>query len=589
MQVTTPISFGTFNGPSYAAIGTGGLGFVEFQPQSAAPSTPASNTFRLFANSAGKFTWIGANGFQRIFDGTANTSDRTYTLPDMSGTMTVLGNTSTGSGNVVLATSPTLTTPVLGVSSGTSLALGGATIGTDALGVAGTATVSTTLTANTSLVSPILVQSSDNARLTAGGVRIQSSQSLGWSASGGSSVAADVFLTRGAPAAIQHGAADAASPVAQTVKFQDVVAGTSNTVGANATIQGSAGTGTGAGGSLVFQVAPAGSTGTAKNAWANAVVINSSGAVQVTTTGTTTGTIGAGSNGFGTLQIGAASYGSSGLMAVRGGSDNFVAVRGAAGYAWENGGNNPASGTLDLWLTRIAAANLRLGNASSATPVANTLTIGESSRSGTDTNVAGANGTIQSGQGTGNATGAALVFQTPTAVASGSGAQTYTTRLTLSSGGAAFTQNITAFSGSMFIGNTAGASGYIFNNNGGLYAGGADGVFELLNNAGTSFGRLQFGGTTSSFPAIKRNGTAINIRLADDSGDAPITASTVTASGVVVLASFTVAGLPAAIQGGTAFVTDSTLGFSAGLGLTVVGGGSNKVPVYSDGSTWIIG
>ncbi|HEX3941378.1 MAG TPA: hypothetical protein VHX11_07850 [Acidobacteriaceae bacterium] len=36
---------------------------------------------------------------------------------------------------------------------------------------------------------------------------------------------------------------------------------------------------------------------------------------------------------------------------------------------------------------------------------------------------------------------------------------------------------------------------------------------------------LFLGGKTSSFPRLKRNGTAINVRLADDSGDAPITAS----------------------------------------------------------------
>jgi len=46
---------------------------------------------------------------------------RTVTLPDASGTMTLLGNSSTGSGNIVLATSPTLTTPVLGVATATSI------------------------------------------------------------------------------------------------------------------------------------------------------------------------------------------------------------------------------------------------------------------------------------------------------------------------------------------------------------------------------------------------------------------------------------------------------------------------------------
>ena len=92
--------------------------------------------------------------------------------------------------------------------------------------------------------------------------------------------AADVILTRGGVATLQHGNFDAAAPVAQTIKFQDVVAGTSNTAGVNATIQAPAGTGTGAGGSLIFQVAPAGSSGTAKNAWATALTIFPNRTVQ---------------------------------------------------------------------------------------------------------------------------------------------------------------------------------------------------------------------------------------------------------------------------------------------------------------------
>jgi hypothetical protein len=38
----------------------------------------------------------------------------------------------------------------------------------------------------------------------------------------------------------------------------------------------------------------------------------------------------------------------------------------------------------------------------------------------------------------------------------------------------------------------------------------------------TTTGLLAFGGTTSSFPSIKRNGTAIDFRLADDSGFCPV-------------------------------------------------------------------
>jgi hypothetical protein len=91
----------------------------------------------------------------------------------------------------------------------------------------------------------------------------------------GFNVQNDTFLNRSAAATWQLGAADASSAVAQTLKVQSVVAGTTNTAGANFTIQGSAGTGTGAGGSIIFQVAPAGSTGSAQNAFVDALTISS--------------------------------------------------------------------------------------------------------------------------------------------------------------------------------------------------------------------------------------------------------------------------------------------------------------------------
>lgn len=53
----------------------------------------------------------------------------------------------------------------------------------------------------------------------------------------------------------------------------------------------------------------------------------------------------------------------------------------------------------------------------------------------------------------------------------------------------------------------------------------SDGVITLYNNAQTDFTRLQFGGTTSSFPSLKRSGTSVEARLADDSGYTGINAS----------------------------------------------------------------
>ena len=64
---------------------------------------------------------------------------------------------------------------------------------------------------------------------------------------------------------------------------------------------------------------------------------------------------------------------------------------------------------------------------------------------------------------------------------------------------------------------------------------GGAGILTLGNAATiTDFNRLQFGGTTSSYPSLKRNSAALQVRLADDSADAPITASTFTSTSAPV-------------------------------------------------------
>lgn len=55
---------------------------------------------------------------------------------------------------------------------------------------------------------------------------------------------------------------------------------------------------------------------------------------------------------------------------------------------------------------------------------------------------------------------------------------------------------------------------------GGIFFAPSDGVVRLTNFANTDFNRLQFGGTTSSFPSLKRSTTTLQVRLADDSGPA---------------------------------------------------------------------
>jgi hypothetical protein len=115
-----------------------------------------------------------------------------------------------------------------------------------------------------------------NGDFTSGGQMVAASASnIRWNGRG--------ILSSPAVNQVQIGTTDAASPSAQTLKVQNVVAGTSNTAGVNLNLQGSQGTGTGAGGSLIFQTAPAGTTGTAQNAEVTVLTLDATG-----TTGTAT-------------------------------------------------------------------------------------------------------------------------------------------------------------------------------------------------------------------------------------------------------------------------------------------------------------
>lgn len=84
------------------------------------------------------------------------------------------------------------------------------------------------------------------------------------------------------------------------------------------------------------------------------------------------------------------------------------------------------------------------------------------------------------------------------------------------------------------------ASGFVQYGNRGFHQAAADGVYTFFNNAGSDFNRLQFGGTTSSFPALKRSGTTLQHRLADDSADGPMSASNGTFSGTLTVGGATV-------------------------------------------------
>lgn len=91
----TPV-LGVASSTSETITGTGGAGYLELQSQSAAPSIGPANSIRMFSNG-GSLSWKRTDGYTRNFASTL-TANRTYTLPDASGTIPV-----SASGNIALS------------------------------------------------------------------------------------------------------------------------------------------------------------------------------------------------------------------------------------------------------------------------------------------------------------------------------------------------------------------------------------------------------------------------------------------------------------------------------------------------------
>ena len=87
--------------------------------------------------------------------------------------------------------------------------------------------------------------------------------------------------------------------------------------------------------------------------------------------------------------------------------------------------------------------------------------------------------------------------------------------------------------GSVFLGNGINQDSRFFGwsgNAGARAVNSTVGIITLLNWNEDGFNRLQFGGTTAAFPALKNSLSGIQIRRADDSDFAPLTASNITAT-----------------------------------------------------------
>jgi hypothetical protein len=115
------------------------------------------------------------------------------------------------------------------------------------------------------------------------------------------------------------------------------------------------------------------------------------------------------------------------------------------------------------------------------------------------------------------------------------------TRVTVSAAGTV------TFSADILSGNFIRSStghGFLVNGRAGFISGTTENI-QFRNAAADGFGLLQFGGATSSFPALKRSTTALQARLADDSAftniqgklttETAYTAGAPTATGYIVL------------------------------------------------------
>jgi hypothetical protein len=253
-------------------------------------------------------------------------------------------------------------------------------------------------------------------------VNLASGWTIGWGSGSTVNGTYDTAITRRGAANLRFGAADAAAPVAQTLSVQSVVAGTTDTAGANLTITGSQGTGTGAGGSIIFQVATAGSTGSTQNALATALTINSDKTITAASYFTAF-----------SFQATDSIFLSGNKFYVRGSTGVVASSDQSFGFSSGTGNANTGS---DARITRRGAANLQLGGADAAAPVAQTLSV-QSVVAGTS-NVSGADWTFTGSVGTGTGYGGNFIWQTAAATTTGTTQNTLSEKFRIDQSGAQF-------------------------------------------------------------------------------------------------------------------------------------------------------
>lgn len=562
----------------------------------------------LLSHTAGHAQQIGGSsaggGSSGIVSGTTTcTSCPANSVANSDGSVV---NFSTTLPSGLTATSLTLITPTLGVANGTSLALGGATIGSNALAVTGTIAVTTssfgaavfTRSTAASGIGFTLVNGNGQSvnfgeggttqgffagvtagnnffSVTDGAFQLQSTSAFGWGDNAtATSGTRDTTLSRNAAGVTQFGTTAANASGAWLAAKGTLISGTladqAQVLNITATQPASP---SGTQSAITTTITGAGSAAQNNVAWNFGYSAGYTGASRSIGLNLSNSNAGTGQ----TLVPTAGLNFPNGNMAILGDSN-----------ATTTGYNIGYVGRAEGGAVNAAVAGFAQINKNSATNIG---VVGSGLNGGTSPVQIG--GFFSLNQTTVPSVSAALIAD--------NGSQTDAIFLARDNGSTVFTiadggiitatgtmngkdYNSTGTNGVLVANSSFNGPGYYFNNsnNAGITSPGS-GIIALQNYAGTDFNRLQFGGTTSSFPAIKRSSALLQARLADDSAYAAFEANTLRTA-----TAYTVGTLPAGSAGMRAYVTDQ-LTACAATGVALTGGGAIVCPAFYNGSAWVGG
>jgi hypothetical protein len=184
----------------------------------------------------------------------------------------------------------------------------------------------------------------------------------------------------------------------------------------------------------------------------------------------------------------------------------------------------------------------------------------------------GADLVITGSQGTGTGAGGSIIFQVaPASPTSNAVQNALATAMTIDS-----SKTVTFASGATF-------GGLILASGGSIRLGNSDGDITLSSGViyVPATTRFAIGGTSASFPALKRSTTFLQVVLANDTGFAGFASANMQAA-----TAYTVATLPG--TPGTGMIARVTDALAPTIGMTVAAGGAAYALVNYNGANWTV-